>query len=579
MIRPLLILALLPAIGACGNSDLLSVQEDNTQLRTELAEMVLRVEALEADAAATSATLETHSEALATDRADIAALTEEIETATGFDLANLVNDVDGLDTRLAAIEEVTIASEEWVVEQDYATAASLGSLQTTVDGNTATGSGLQTSLDAATGDITALELSLAAAIADVSTVDARSITNAQGLVAANTAITTVDGRVDGQATQIQANADLSASVDERVSGVADDVQAVVADVADNASTIGALEDVTDGLSTDILDINATIGSQGGGLTDLQTDLDELAGESGVQADAIQSNADGLAALDITLGENASILTTHTGRLDGLDVDVSDLSITATSNASTLTTVAGRLDGLDSDISGLTSTSSSHTGLLAGLRTDTDANTLSAASQGGEITSAQLAIAAAQDELIALNGDLDAALDLIGENATAISDNALDITQVAAESSEPRTIQRIVGQRNEGQDSGIIASRTLTFVKEHDDTTVRITWFDNRRTLGYSYGYWRGYIDGELCVDPKPMQWWHHSYGPRLDGDHYSDDHYNASLLGYCRATASGPIEAGAHTFTVEVVDVGGNRSDWYAGWNNTTFVVEMEEVY
>ncbi len=579
MIRPLLILALLPAIGACRSSDLLSVQEDNTQLRTELAEMVLRVEALEADAAATSATLETHSEALATDRADIAALTEEIETATGFDLANLVNDVDGLDTRLAAIEEVTIASEEWVVEQDYATAASLGSLQTTVDGNTATGSGLQTSLDAATGDITALELSLAAAIADVSTVDARSITNAQGLVAANTAITTVDGRVDGQATQIQANADLSASVDERVSGVADDVQAVVADVADNASTIGALEDVTDGLSTDILDINATIGSQGGGLTDLQTDLDELAGESGVQADAIQSNADGLAALDITLGENASILTTHTGRLDGLDVDVSDLSITATSNASTLTTVAGRLGGLDSDISGLTSTSSSHTGLLAGLRTDTDANTLSAASQGGEITSAQLAIAAAQDELIALNGDLDAALDLIGENATAISDNALDITQVAAESSEPRTIQRIVGQRNEGQDSGIIASRTLTFVKEHDDTTVRITWFDNRRTLGYSYGYWRGYIDGELCVDPKPMQWWHHSYGPRLDGDHYSDDHYNASLLGYCRATASGPIEAGAHTFTVEVVDVGGNRSDWYAGWNNTTFVVEMEEVY
>jgi archaellum component FlaC len=577
--RPLLILALLPVIGACRNADVLTTQEDNAQLRADLSEMALRVEALEADAAATITTLETHTEALAADREDIGTLTDEIETATGFDLVNLVNDVEDLDTRMATLEEITIASEEWVVGQDYATASSLGTLEATVDGNTATGSALQTTLDVAVGDITAVDVSLAAALVDVSALDVRSLSNAEGLVATSSAITTVDGRVDGQATQIEANASLIASVDERVSDVVDDVQVVAADVADNAANIGFLEGVTDGLTTDVSDIDAIIGSQGGGLADLQTGLDDLATESLIQADSIQANTDGLAALDITTGENASILGTVAERLEGLDGDVSGLSSATSTNASTLATYGERLEGFDSDISGLSSTSSTHTGLISGLRTDTNANTTSAASQGSELTSAQSAITSAQSAISALNGDLDATLDLIGENATAISDNALDITQVAADASEPRTIQRIVGQRNEGQDSGIIASRTLTFVKEHDDTTVRITWFDNRRTLGYSYGYWRGYIDGELCVDPKPMQWWHHSYGPRLDGDHYSDDHYNASLLGYCRATASGPIEAGTHTFTVEVVDVGGNRGDWYAGWNSTTFVVEMEEVY
>lgn len=551
MIRPILILALLPIIGACRNADVLTVQEDNTQLRTELGEMLSRVEALEADAATSTATLDAHAAALAADREDIDALIVEIEATTGFDLAALVDDVDGLDTRLATLEDVTIASEDWVVAQGYATAASLGTLQTAVEANTASDVALQTTVDAALGDITAIEASIAAALANASALDARVIANAEGLTASNSAIAVVNGRVDGHVTQIEANTVLTDAVDERLTEAIDDAQAVASDVADNSAAIGRVEQATADLATEVSDISTTITSQGGGLTDLQNSLDGLATDSQVHADTIQANADGLAALDITTSENASILATY----------------------------SVRLDGLDSDISGLSSTALTHTGLLSGLRTDTDANAASAASQGGDIIAAQSAIAAAQGAITTLNDDLDATFDLIGENATAISDNALDIAQVAAEAAEPRTIQRLIGQEPDGRDSGIIASRTFTFQKENDDSTVRITWFDNRRALGYTYGYWQARIDGELCVDPAPMRWWHHSYGSNIDGSAYSDDHYNASLLGYCRATAAGPIEAGEHTFTVEVVNQGGNRSDWYAGWSNTTFVVEMEEVY
>jgi hypothetical protein len=141
----------------------------------------------------------------------------------------------------------------------------------------------------------------------------------------------------------------------------------------------------------------------------------------------------------------------------------------------------------------------------------------------------------------------------------------------------RRIQRTVGYGNDGRDSGYLDGRRLVFDKSRDDTSVRVTWSDNRRGIGYIYGYWEIYFNRQPCTDPGPVRFWHHSY---TSPHNHNDNHYNSTLIGYCRATSAGPMRAGEYTIEIQIHHQGGSSSDWYVGWNaSTQFVIEAEEVY
>jgi hypothetical protein len=140
----------------------------------------------------------------------------------------------------------------------------------------------------------------------------------------------------------------------------------------------------------------------------------------------------------------------------------------------------------------------------------------------------------------------------------------------------RRVTRIVGQCNDGRDGGFLDCREMTFVKTRDDTTVRFSWMDNRRTLGYSYGYWEMMWNGKTCTSPRRNIWWIHMYNN--SSSNYSDNHMPGTFIGVCDANEDGPLRAGTYKIQPRVVHQGGNRSDWYVGWDNTTFMIEAEEI-
>lgn len=138
----------------------------------------------------------------------------------------------------------------------------------------------------------------------------------------------------------------------------------------------------------------------------------------------------------------------------------------------------------------------------------------------------------------------------------------------------RAIQRTVGYGKDGRDSGYLDGRNLVFTKKMDDTSIRILWSDNRRALGYSYGYWEIYINREQCTDPGNMRFWIH----QKVGNGYSDLHQMSTFIGYCSATTSGPLIAGTYNIEIQIHGKG-DDGDYYVGWNNSQFVIEAEEVY
>lgn len=142
---------------------------------------------------------------------------------------------------------------------------------------------------------------------------------------------------------------------------------------------------------------------------------------------------------------------------------------------------------------------------------------------------------------------------------------------------PRKLQRVVGQCNDGRDSGYLDCRKLTFTKTRDDTLVHFTWSDNRRGIGYIYGYWDVMWNRAECIAPAANRYWHHSY--TTSSNSYNDNHYNATITGVCNYTTAGPMKAGTYDIEIRLTHAGGNNSDWYVGWNNSTFMIEAEEVY
>jgi hypothetical protein len=289
-----------------------------------------------------------------------------------------------------------------------------------------------------------------------------------------------------------------------------------------------------------------------------------AGTLADRADAADLARDALAARAEAL---ESTTAAHTGRLDAADLARDALRVDIDANAAALQT---------------------HDGLLAGLRTDT--NNLDLA--WGATDAALAAFAVSMDqELEAIDtalGALDSSVgdlgvDLVALDASvvaldeAVDENAADIAEAMAQATTPRRIQRHVSQGNDPRDSGWLSGRSLTFTKEHGDTAIRLTWSDNRRGIGYIWGYWEAYVDGQPCTSPAPMRWWHHSY--TTASSNHNDNHYSAAIVGYCSATSAGPIGPGEHTVAIHLTHQGGNNSDWYVGWNNTTFVMEVEEVY
>jgi len=132
----------------------------------------------------------------------------------------------------------------------------------------------------------------------------------------------------------------------------------------------------------------------------------------------------------------------------------------------------------------------------------------------------------------------------------------------------RTIAHVTGNGpNDGTDVGQITTRVLSFTKAKTNTKIRISYTDNLRTAGTGKACrWEIRVDGRSCPNQALI---YDDYASKDDNTHSS-----RTVVGYCSGVA-----AGSHTIGIWVGNTPGySGSDCYTGWNNSTWVIEAEEV-
>ena len=131
----------------------------------------------------------------------------------------------------------------------------------------------------------------------------------------------------------------------------------------------------------------------------------------------------------------------------------------------------------------------------------------------------------------------------------------------------RTIAYATGNGpHDDTDVGQIKSRVLSFNKAKTYTKIRISYTDNLRTLGSNKACrWEIRVDGNSCPNQALIYDYHASSDNPLR---------SRTVVGYCSG-----IAAGSHTIGIWVSNTPGySGSNCYTGWNNSTWVIEAEEV-
>lgn len=121
------------------------------------------------------------------------------------------------------------------------------------------------------------------------------------------------------------------------------------------------------------------------------------------------------------------------------------------------------------------------------------------------------------------------------------------------------------------DNGRILSRSINFIKKRSDTKLRISYTDALRCITPGGGRacrWEIRIDSLPC----PAQQLIYDIYVNVPNE---DSHRSRTIVGYCDG-----MSAGSHEIQIWVGTTPGRPpSDCHTGWNNSTWVIEVEEVF
>jgi len=127
--------------------------------------------------------------------------------------------------------------------------------------------------------------------------------------------------------------------------------------------------------------------------------------------------------------------------------------------------------------------------------------------------------------------------------------------------------------------GHIPHADFTFTKIHDNTAIRVKFYDNIRIGAYTghtcHTNFRLQIDGRSCTDPGDINFHKHAQSGR-HGGRYQNDHDPTHLTGICRKTDQGNIGKGNHQLRIHIYYH--NGCGLYSGWDNQQRYYEVEEV-
>lgn len=134
---------------------------------------------------------------------------------------------------------------------------------------------------------------------------------------------------------------------------------------------------------------------------------------------------------------------------------------------------------------------------------------------------------------------------------------------------------------DGRDSGYVDNRYIVFKKEHDDTHMRVFYYDNFRVHGHTaHANWNVMICDEKgngcahCRDPGRINM--NKYSSHMHNWHMND-HLGHGVMGMCKSSDNRVLKKGTYQLKVMIDN---NRYDIYTGHNqaNSFMVDEVRKV-
>lgn len=177
---------------------------------------------------------------------------------------------------------------------------------------------------------------------------------------------------------------------------------------------------------------------------------------------------------------------------------------------------------------------------------------------------------ARDRLGGLEMDMVSANTRLDDTETGLVELREDFE---AHKAEFRTIARVSGRGNDDLDAGKLESRVLHFTKKHPDTGLRVSYVDVFRVQGSNQACtWEIRFNDRSC-DPDAIRF--DKYVAAESGAVLVDDHDPNTVFGTCFG-----VPAGSVTVDVWVIHAhGAQRGDCHTGWNNSSWALEVEEVW
>jgi hypothetical protein len=133
----------------------------------------------------------------------------------------------------------------------------------------------------------------------------------------------------------------------------------------------------------------------------------------------------------------------------------------------------------------------------------------------------------------------------------------------------RRIGRWQGYAISETDNGVLAGRTVTFLKRAAPTGLRVVWSDNFRVrITNAACRWEVLFNGAACTNPGGLVF------DKYEGNTASNRHDPATVVGTCFGLPAGPV-----VITTRVGPTPGYGAvDCYTGWAIQLVSLEVEEV-
>jgi hypothetical protein len=137
------------------------------------------------------------------------------------------------------------------------------------------------------------------------------------------------------------------------------------------------------------------------------------------------------------------------------------------------------------------------------------------------------------------------------------------------------------ENDDGRDCGYLNYRTMQFNKKHDDSYVRVFYYDNLRTHGHTaHGRWNVmFCDASgsgcaHCETPGRIQNWRYSSHQH---NWWMNDHMSERTFGLCKKSENRDLKKGNYAIRVMIDDC---RYDMYTGSNDYgSFMVDEVMAY